>query len=330
MRDYGVSVLEQYEIDVKETRRVRGGVLVETLDGVYLLKETTIHSERLDFLVNLYDTLNENGFALIDTPKANKEGNYLSEAEDGTTYLLKRWFLGHECDMKKESEVIEGAKVLARLHNKLRMQKMDVEPLAETNNLLDEYERHNRELRKIYTFIQKRSVKNKFEAMVLQGYHKMYEQAQNTLDKMRSPEYLELCEHAWENREICHGDYNYHNLIFSSQGVCVTGFERAHIETQLSDFYYYLRKVLEKYHYDEKIGYRMLRAYDSVIPLGRKERDYLAIQLSYPEKFWKILNAYYHSNKAWVSEKNVEKLCLSIAQTNEKKRFIESVFGFAL
>ena len=330
MRDYGISVLEQYEIDVKETRRVRGGVLIESPEGLYLLKETHIHSERMEFLVKLYEQLCVNGFSLTDVPKANKEGNCLTKAEDGTTYVLKRWFLGHECEIKRENELIEGAKVLAEIHLKMKGSVAEEEKPIEKRMLLEEYERHNRELRKIHTFVQKRSVKNYFEAEFLKGFGKMYEQAQKSLDKMREPEYLQICKSAWENQEISHGDYNYHNIIFSPQGVCVTGFEHAHVEIQLSDFYYYLRKILEKYHYDERLGYRLLRAYDSVSTLGKKERDYLAIRLSYPEKFWKIVNAYYHSNKAWIPEKNVEKLKLSIAQSDEKKRFIESLFGLHL
>lgn len=330
MRDYGISVLEQYDIDVNETKRVRGGVLIETSEGLYLLKETHIQPERMEVLVKLYEQLNANGFCLIDVPRANKEGEYLAKAEDGTAYVMKRWFLGHECDIKRETELIEGANALARLHSKMKGMEFEGEKKIEKRNLLEEYERHNRELRKIHTFVQKRSVKHHFEAEFLKGYEKMYEQAQKSLDKMREPGYQKICEDAWENREISHGDYNYHNIIFGSQGVCVTGFEHAHTEIQLSDFYYYLRKILEKYHYDERLGYRLLRAYDSVISLGKRERDYLAIRLSYPEKFWKIANAYYHSNKAWIPEKNVEKLKMAIAQSDEKRRFIESLFGLRL
>lgn len=51
----------------------------------------------------------------------------------------------------------------------------------------------------------------------------------------------------------------------------------------------------------------MLRVYQEIMPLSEEERDYLAIRFSYPEKFWKLINSYYHSNKAWIPEKDVEK-----------------------
>ena len=87
---------------------------------------------------------------------------------------------------------------------------------------------------------------------------------------------------------------------------------------------------MEKHRYDERLGYKMLRAYDQEIGLGRKEREYLAIRLAYPEKFWKIVNGYYHSNKAWIPEKNVEKLRAAILQNEEKKRFLANIFTFHL
>lgn len=329
MKDYGVSVLEQYDIDVTETKRVRNGVVAAAGEHLYLLREIHMISERMEFLMKVYNLLEESQIVPVDTPIANKEGEYLTKAEDGTTYLLKKWFLGKECEIKKESELVEGAKVLAQIHTvmKLPQEELLSKPVMETETLIEEYERHNRELRKIHTFVRKRSVKNAFESEFLKEYDKMYAQAQDSLEKMKQQEYKELYEKERPFYEISHGDYNYHNLLFGQMGSAVTNFEHSHIEIQLSDFYYYLRKVLEKHHYDERLGYRMLRAYDSVITLGKEKREYLKVRLSYPEKFWKIANTYYHSNKAWIPGKNVEKLKLSCSQCAEKEKFLENLFG---
>ena len=329
MRDFGVSVLDQYEINVTETRRVRGGLAVTAKEGTYILKEQSILPERIQFLVHIYRVLEECTEFYVDTPVANKEEEYLSKAEDGTTYMLKKWFDGHECDIRKEDEIVEGVKTLAKIHKTLKIEdKEEIKCPYNPRILLEEYERHNRELRKVYIFVRKRSVKNTFEAEFLKSYEKMYAQAQNALDKMREERYIEVCRAAEQNHEVSHGDYNYHNILFGEKGICITGFERAHIEPQISDLYYYLRKTLEKYHYDAKIGHRLLQAYNTIKPLSENQRDYLAVRLSYPEKFWKIANAYYHSNKAWIPEKNVEKLKNTIEQSEEKKRMLERVFSF--
>ena len=70
--------------------------------------------------------------------------------------------------------------------------------------------------------------------------------------------------------------------------------------------------------------------YSSVRKLEKEELEYIALRLLYPEKFWKTASGYYRSNKAWISEKNVEKLSLSIAETEEKMKFIKHLFSLEM
>ena len=105
--------------------------------------------------------------------------------------------------------------------------------------------------------------------------------------------------------------------------MAVTGFEHAHRDVQMEDLYYFLRKCMEKHHYDERLGYRMMRAYDSVNNLGKKERDYLAIRLAYPEKFWKLANHYFNSRKTWIPEKSLQKLEILDMQEKKRREFVK-------
>ena len=52
----------------------------------------------------------------------------------------------------------------------------------------------------------------------------------------------------------------------------------------------------------------------------------LYYRLAYPEKFWKIVNFYYNSGKAWIPQRNQEKLDKLLAQEQQKKNFLETVF----
>ena len=70
-----------------------------------------------------------------------------------------------------------------------------------------------------------------------------------------------------------------------------------------------------------------LEAYQAVRPLTVSEKEYIALNLAYPEKFWKTASSYYHSNKAWIPEKSVEKLRLSVLQAEEKLDFLEKIFS---
>lgn len=289
-----------------------------------------MEESRICVLAKIYEQLNENGFACVDTPLPNKEGAYISKAEDGTGYIVKRWFQGRECDVRRENELIAGAENLARIHLCMRSEEENKVTDIVENPVIREYAKHNRELRKVREFVCRRSVKSPFEIAFLKGYDQMYFWAEQVLEMLEHMELDSVFAEALAGNHIVHGDYNYHNLLVCQEGMAVTGFEHAHRDVQMEDLYYFLRKCMEKHHYDERLGYRMMRSYDSVNKLGKKERDYLAIRLAYPEKFWKITNSYYHSGKAWIPAKNVEKLSLSVAQTEEKKRFLRNLFAFQI
>lgn len=329
MKDYSLNVLEQYDIEVNSTRKVRGAVLCDTDVGALLLTEAAVSDHKLPVLEMLLTKISGCGYERVDSIFINKEGELITEAEDGTRYVLKRWFSGRECDVKREQEVLEAVRNLARLH---RMMKLPGEESGEFpgNNLQEEFRRHNRELRKVRTFIRNRTAKGTFEQVVLEHFEAMYLWAEQAEKKLLSSAYERLTQTSREEGTIIHGDYNYHNVWMTPKGIATTNFEHFANDIQASDLYYFMRKVLEKHEWNTELGRAMLRVYQEIMPLSEEERDYLAIRFSYPEKFWKLINSYYHSNKAWIPEKDVEKLRTVIAQTERKKRFLESIFSFHL
>ena len=53
-----------------------------------------------------------------------------------------------------------------------------------------------------------------------------------------------------------------------------------------------------------------------------QERENLYIRLSFPEKFWKLANQYYNGNKAWISDKMLEKLEMTVELNQKKREFL--------
>mgnify|MGYP000674203002 FL=1 len=69
----------------------------------------------------------------------------------------------------------------------------------------------------------------------------------------------------------------------------------------------------------------MLEMYSRIRPLSQAEIEYISLKLIYPEKFWKLANYYYSHSKAWISEKNLEKLEKLIAQHDNWMNFVENI-----
>ena len=157
--DYGFSVLEQYELTVKSTARTRGGLLCQTDRGPAVLREQRGSGKKLQKQQELLLKLEENG-CLVDTFLENKEGELISTDRDGISYTLQRWYEGRECDTRSREQILQAVGMLAGIHKEMKL-PTDLSYMEE--NLNDEYQRHNQELRKIRRFIRKKGPSCAFE-----------------------------------------------------------------------------------------------------------------------------------------------------------------------
>ncbi len=326
MRDYEQEILEQYHIEADNIRKVRGAVLCETKEGVFLLRESRFSDERLSVLYELGEKLARAGY-LVDQMILNKEGQYQTKIEDVGMFVLKKWFYARECDMRREYELKEAVKHLAKLHGSMQMEPAEKFAMED---LEEEYTRHNRELKKVRSYIRGKVQKNEFEMAFLKYFEEMFAKADETLEYLKGSGYQKLRKESLNKACVLHGDYNYHNILMVGQEMAVVNMEHFRQGIQIEDLYYFLRKAMEKYHWDARLGDGMIQAYQSVKSISKEEMAYLAIRLSYPEKFWKVANSYYRSNKVRIPAKGMEKLQREIAQTKEKRDFLHNIFAFHL
>lgn len=326
MQDYELRILEQYNINVKGTRKTRGAFFCDTEQGLFLLKKTGISEKRAPALYRMGETLAKLGYTGIDQILPNAEGALISVSDDGGRYILKQWFYGRECDIRRNKELFEGVKNLARLHI-LMVMPME-EYVFQEPHLKEIYESHNRELRKVRKFIRSRTVKGDFELQFLKEFESLYEWAEAALNELEASEYESLYMDSITGWHLVHGEYNYHNILMAADGIVTTNFEKFRRNVQMEDLYYFLRKAMEKHGWNTHLCDCMLNAYSAVRPISSREMEYLRIRFVYPEKFWKIAGSYYRSNKAWISVKNVEKFQTAVTQVEEKRHLLKSIFSF--
>ena len=152
-----------------------------------------------------------------------KEGNLVQNSRDGTRYLMKKWYPGEECNLKREEDIFRAARKLGELHlgfqwyepdlqEKEMFQKFQREEVQEipqnilqnieqsvreekeidwtqlspllSKNPLEEMKRRNREMKKVRSFIRKRVAKNEFEAYYLKHYEEIVGQAEKVTEQM--------------------------------------------------------------------------------------------------------------------------------------------------
>lgn len=326
MRDDELKILEQYDIDVKNTRKVRGAILCDTAQGPFLFREMQFSEKRMLTLDRLMNRLREQGITDIDWVFKDREEQLYVMSEDGTKYFLTKWFHGRECDIHRESDLLEAVRNLTRVHG--AMEGLYTEGVQKGENLQEEYFRHNREMKKVRTFMRDKVNKGDFELTFLKHFDTMYDCATCALEQLKASPYTELLEESRQRHRMIHGDYNYHNIIMLHDGIATTNFGHAREDLQVVDLYYFLRKVMEKHHWNVFLGEKILNEYQKLRPITQEEIGFLAICIAYPEKFWKAANSYYRSRKVWIPAKNLEKLEMVIRQTEEKKAFLKTIFSF--
>lgn len=187
------------------------------------------------------------------------------------------------------------------------------------------YSKHTRELKKAYNYLKQKKSRQLFEQMAYKNIEAFYEEACRACERLMSSTFNERLERAAQSMELSHGSYTYHNVLVDGKDTFVVNFDRYKNECQINDLYQFIRKVLEKYNWESHVFYRLVDEYDRICPLSDEEMELLMVLLSYPEKFWKIINQYINANKSWIPDKNVEKLRKVIDQNSRKRELIDKI-----
>jgi Ser/Thr protein kinase RdoA (MazF antagonist) len=354
-------VLKKYPLKVYNIYRARGAYLLDTDNGLKLLKCFEGSRNRALFEHDVKEHLYMHGYYNTDLYVKTLEDDIIATDQFGCRYIVKNWFCGEECNLKELSQIEMASANLARLHSLLKKVEFSKEQIEFNNsdNLHNTFEKRNRELKRVKSYIRDKRQKNDFEIVYLNFYDEFYEQGIEAAKRLLDSDYTEVLESAVRKNMVCHGNYTYHNIIMlknKNEGIlktyippgwinkepvsaaeissewskilATTNFEKSHIGLQITDLYQFIRKVMEKNNWDILYGNNIIEAYNKIQPISKKELRILYVLLLYPEKFWKITNFYFNGKKAWISGRNIQKLN-SIGEQNPKKdvflRRLESV-----
>lgn len=321
MNDRAVELLEQYDLEIVRIRKGRGSILVDTPQDTYVFAEYSGVEEHLAAQNRLLTLLSEKTALFSETIHPTREGALVVKDRDEVRYTLKTWQEGRECDPEERWDCLEAMTLLAELHNGFEALPMETEgfPVFSPGR---EYQKRNRELRRVRKFLKQKGSKQPFERMLGKVCDDFFEQGERIASE-------------WEQfsaegeppvERLCHGDYQYHNLVLTKKGWFLMNFERCCLDSPVRDLALFLRKILEKENWSVALGRDLLAAYEEKHRMTNFDRMDLYCRLSYPEKFWKIANFYMNAPKSWIPGKNTAKLERVIAQEEQKNTFLQFVF----
>lgn len=317
MNDRAVTLLENYDITILRTRKGRGMILCDTEQGTLCFQEYFGQKRRLEIMMELMKRAQSSGVP-TQMLYATKEGELLIKDSDGISYILKSFPEGREMNILEEEEVKEAVRLLARLHN--CMETVENTTVFPQISMVEEYQKRNREMIKVQRFLRKKGQKTDFERKLL-GVSDAY--LQKALEVSKA--YEKFDREAESAKAFCHGDFQYHHLIYHGDTLTLLNFERIVQDRQIRDLYFFLRKILEKNNWDINMGLELLSEYGKERRMDTESITDLYYRFSYPEKFWKIMNFYMNSSKSFIPMKNDEKLTNLLLQENAKEAFLKEL-----
>lgn len=333
-------VLKQYNFKINNTFRIRGAHIIETNEGAKLFKHLGCSKKRVEFEDKIQKFMISEGYPYIDSYVYNSKEEIITSDSMGNAYVIKDWHYGTEIDLRNEEDVIKGVKNLAFLHTILRNVPIDAEDVSYNLevNLHKTFEKRTRELKSVRSYIKRKRKKNEFEICFLNCYDHLLQQAILAKKQLKEMRYDTILEDAILHRNVCHGNYTYHNVIildkkhlknkrasnnFFNEEIGTTNFEKAIVGTQINDFYHFIRKTMEKNNWDINLANRMIETYKKYCNISEEEKQLLYILILFPEKFWKVSNYYFNGKKTWVPKRTIKKLTDVQKQTEKKDMFLE-------
>ena len=237
MVDQALSVLEQYELDVKAVRKGRGNWIVNCREGDFVLKEYGGGENRAKLQSKITTQIREKTGVLVQEMVPNKEGNLLSKDGEENTYTIQTYMEGRECNIKDEKECETAVQTMARMHKGMIFSEPEWEPV--TYSLQKEFAKRNAELRRLRRYLKEKHRKNDFERFLSNSLPLFLDKAMEVEEEWET--YESKCLGMKGECVFCHGDYQHHNVWVNGNEKMVLQFEKFSQDLPCRDLYLFLR-----------------------------------------------------------------------------------------
>ena len=318
-------VYEAYDMEIYQTMRGRGAILLKTDKGVFQLKPLDTNESRLNAEYLFKEKLCEHGFVSIDRCVKNTDDELITYDRYNNPYVMRHFFQGKECNVARQEDINIAVDNLARLHIAGRQVFNSTESDVHIRSNGD-FRKKNRELKRVRNFIGRQKSRKEFENVYVKSYDYFYKKALECEEQFTPYFSKDIGEHLG----YCHGMYNHHSILINQEDaknilVGTINFDKFFVGNQLMDLYHFMRKIVEKNKYSFEVMGNIIERYGKICPLSEDDIEYIYILYCYPEKFYKISNQYMNSHKNWISPKMLEKLNKLIEDEEDKERLLKEL-----
>jgi len=298
-----INILQQeYGIDVCNVVPHKEHFIVSSPSGEKLLKKVGLSCGRIRFIHYAKEHLYKNGFKNIDRYICTIKGEPFITAE-GDNYTLSDFINGKESDFELKEHIIKASKLLASMHSSSKgfMPPADCQPCNYLGALPSYLQKRLNEIRRLLKMANRG--KTRFDYLFIKCADDFCKQGEDAINSLNNSGYFALVEQFEKTGGLCHHDFTYNNILLKDGDMWLKNFEYCCLELKVYDLANFIKRKMRKCSWDINEAYVILKEYRSIEDITRDEFDILKIMLQFPQKFWRVINRYYNSNRSW-SEKN--------------------------
>lgn len=323
MREFEIE--RQFDIKIETIKPNKGIYYLKTNKGERCLKRINYGPQKLLFVYGAKEHLIANGFKNVDRYYLNTEGEpYALVNED--LYTLSQWIEGRECDFHNGDDIELAAKNLAAMH--YASKGYDPPENSKLKSDLGRWphlmEKRIKALTKMRDMARKKNMKQNFDLVYIKNVEFYKNLAVRALNVLKSSEYNALCEKSELEKNFCHHDYTYHNIIVDEENnLQILDFDYCKREIRVYDLANFMIKALKKVDWNIEYAKRIIDAYNTVEPLEKKEYRVLLAFLIFPQRYWRLANRYYYNEVTWAQNTFNKKIQNIVNEQELYSKFIE-------
>ena len=302
---YGQILQKGYGLRLMRAVRSRTGIVCSTDRGMRELKKYAGDDLRLAFDWAVRERLFESGFGQVLRYHITVDG------EQAFCWNDQRYVLEDYAPPMPEDgiHVYREAALgtLAAMHLVAKGLTLP-SPQSSLGRLPETFAKRRRELVRCRNWVKSCGGTSAVDRMLLKSWKDYQDRIDQAERLLMGSGYGEQCAEAERLGAFCHNAYKTDNLRLGSGGrLYVTGFDKAGYDLWVTDLADTLRRQLRR-GLDCNSLARLLDAYQQVRPLSHGEKQVLMALLIYPQRYLKLVNAYYNKRRVCVSQAEVARL----------------------
>lgn len=317
-------IFDSFDLLVDDIVPIRSVYMLYTDKGIKVLKKINYGLEELQFINSIIEYIIQNGYKYVVSFMKTTGDNYYIQRDDGI-YVVLNLVEGREADYRNPIDLGMVSKSLCLLHKATHGMG---ETINRRNNLykwIPAFEKRANDLLKFKEIAGLHEIKSGFDRLFLSFADTYYNDALKSIELLKNSDYERLCNIVSKDKNICHHDLAYHNvLIDNDSNVNFVDFDFSIMDLRIHDIGNLIVKSIKNCNWDIEKAENIIDNYCSIDLLVKEEIEVLYDFLVFPQDFYDISRCYYMKTKKWDEDDFLSKLEVKTGYYDDRKAFLSS------